>query len=219
MPWLRAVVWLLCLLPAGLLLWRGITGGLSANPIEYITLQTGFWALTLLMVTLAVTPLRRVTGWNELIRFRRLIGLFAFFYATLHLLTYITLDRFFDFSEIGSDILKRPYITVGFLAFLLLLPLALTSTRGWIRRLGRRWLQLHRLIYPAAALAVLHFYWKKASKADVSEPLLFAGILGILLLLRVAFYFQRRTRLPTGRQASPGARQSLANNRTAAPGS
>jgi methionine sulfoxide reductase heme-binding subunit len=217
MPWLRAVVWLLCLVPAGLLLWRGFTGRLTANPIEYITLQTGFWALTLLLVTLAVTPLRRVTGWNELIRFRRLIGLFAFFYATLHLLTYITLDRFFDFSEIGADILKRPYITVGFLAFLLLLPLALTSTRGWIRRLGRRWLQLHRLIYPAAALAVLHFYWKKASKADVSEPLLFAGILGILLLVRVAFYFQRRAHPPTRRPAPPPDREP-AVKRVATPG-
>jgi methionine sulfoxide reductase heme-binding subunit len=208
MPWLRAVVWLLCLLPAGLLLWRGFTGRLTANPIEYITLQTGFWALTLLMVTLAVTPLRRVTGWNEVIRFRRLIGLFAFFYATLHLLTYIALDRFFDFSEIGADILKRPYITVGFLAFLLLLPLALTSTGGWIRRLGRRWLQLHRLIYPAAALAVLHFYWKKASKADVSEPLLFAGTLGVLMLVRVAFHFQRRTHPPTRRPAPPPDREN-----------
>jgi methionine sulfoxide reductase heme-binding subunit len=216
MPWLRAVVWLLCLVPAGLLLWRGFTGRLTANPIEYITLQTGFWALTLLLVTLAVTPLRRVTGWNELIRFRRLIGLFAFFYATLHLLTYITLDRFFDFSEIGADILKRPYITVGFLAFLLLLPLALTSTRGWIRRLGRRWLQLHRLIYPATALAVLHFYWKKASKADVSEPLLFAGILGILLLLRVAFYYRRRPRPPATR-SSPSTHEPSVK-RVATPG-
>jgi methionine sulfoxide reductase heme-binding subunit len=206
----RAAVWLLCLTPAGLLVWRGFTGRLTANPIEFITLETGFWALTLLMVTLAITPVRRITGWNRLISFRRLIGLFAFFYATLHLLTYITLDRFFEFGEIGADILKRPYITVGFAAFLLLLPLAITSTRGWVRRLGRRWITLHRLIYPAAALAVLHFYWKKASKADVSEPLLFAGILAALLLVRLGFWAYRRTRSPTrpprrGRAASEAA--------------
>jgi methionine sulfoxide reductase heme-binding subunit len=189
-----AAIWVACLLPAAALVYRGFNGRLTANPIEYLTLQTGFWALTLLMVTLAITPLRRVTGWNRVVRFRRLIGLFAFFYASIHLLIYITLDRFFAFDEIGADILKRPYITVGFLAFLLLVPLAITSTRSWIRRLGRRWLLLHRLVYPAAALAVLHFYWKKASKADVSEPLLFAGILGTLLLFRIAHRFARRQR-------------------------
>jgi methionine sulfoxide reductase heme-binding subunit len=190
----KAGVWVLCLLPAARLVQRGLTGRLTANPIEYITLQTGWWALVLLLVTLAITPLRRLTGWNRLVRFRRLIGLFAFFYVVLHLLTYITLDRFFDFSEIGADILKRPYITVGFLAFLMLLALAITSTRGWIRRLGRRWQMLHRLIYPAAALAVLHYYWKKASKADVAEPLTFAGILAALLLVRLGTWGWRRYR-------------------------
>jgi methionine sulfoxide reductase heme-binding subunit len=120
------------------------------------------------------------------------MGLFAFAYATLHLLTYVSLDRFFDFSTIGEDILKRPYITVGFASFLLLVPLAVTSTRGWIRRLGTRWQQLHWLVYPAAALAVLHFYWKKAAKADISEPLLFAGVLAALLALRLAFWTVRR---------------------------
>jgi methionine sulfoxide reductase heme-binding subunit len=188
----KAGVWLLCLLPAARLVQRGLTGRLTANPIEYITLQTGWWALVLLLVTLAITPVRRLTGWNSLVRFRRLIGLFAFFYVVLHLLTYITLDRFFDFSEIGADILKRPYITVGFLAFLMLLALAITSTRGWIRRLGRRWQMLHWLIYPAAALAVLHYYWKKASKADVAEPLTFAGILAVLLLVRLGTWGWRR---------------------------
>lgn len=195
-------LWLLCLLPAASLAWRGAHGNLTANPIEFITLRTGFWALTLLMVTLAITPLRRVTGLNQLVRFRRLIGLFAFFYATLHFLTYVTLDRFFDFRDIGDDILKRPYITVGFAAFLLLVPLAITSTRGWIRRLGRNWLRLHRLVYISAGLAVLHFYWKKSSKADVSEPLLFAVILAVLLTLRIALHWhrvRRDSRRPTSR--------------------
>jgi methionine sulfoxide reductase heme-binding subunit len=187
-------VWIACLLPAANLLHRGLTGRLTANPIEYLTLETGFWALALLMATLAITPLRRITGWNRIIRFRRIIGLCAFFYASVHLLIYITLDRFFEFSEIGADILKRPYITVGFLAFLLLLPLAITSTRGWVRRLGRRWQLLHRLVYPAAALAVLHFYWKKSSKADIAEPLIFAGILAALLLFRAAWYLLHRYR-------------------------
>jgi methionine sulfoxide reductase heme-binding subunit len=182
----------LCLVPAALLIWRGATGRLTANPIEFITLETGFWALTLLMVTLAITPARRITGWNRIIAFRRTIGLFAFFYATLHFLTYVTLDRFFDFREVGADIVKRPYITVGFTAFVLLVPLAVTSTRGWVRRLGSRWQKLHRLVYAAAALGVLHFYWKKASKADVSEPLLFAGILGALLLFRIGYFLLRR---------------------------
>jgi methionine sulfoxide reductase heme-binding subunit len=185
-------VWAACLLPAAVLIYRGFTGGLTPNPIEFLTLETGFWALTLLMVTLAITPLRTITGWNRIIRFRRITGLSAFFYATIHLLIYITLDRFFEFGEIAADILQRPYITVGFLAFLLLLPLAVTSTRGWIRRLGRRWQMLHRLIYPAAALAVLHFYWKKASKADIAEPLLFAAILAALLIFRAAWFLHRR---------------------------
>lgn len=187
----KAGIWVLCLLPAASLAWRGLHGDLTANPIEFITLRTGFWAITLLMVTLAVSPVRRLTGLNQLVRYRRLIGLFAFFYATLHFLTYVTLDRFFDFRDIGDDILKRPYITVGFAAFLLLVPLAVTSTRGWIRRLGRNWLRLHRLVYAAASLAVLHFYWKKSSKADISEPLLFAGILAVLLAVRLMLYWHR----------------------------
>jgi methionine sulfoxide reductase heme-binding subunit len=192
----KAAVWVLCLLPAAALVRRALTGQLTANPIEYITLQTGYWALVLLMATLAVTPLRRVTGVNSLIRFRRLLGLFAFFYATLHFLTYILLDRFMEFDEIGADILRRPFITVGFAAFLLLVPLAVTSTRGWIRKLGRRWITLHRLIYPAAALAVLHFYWKKSAKADITEPLIFAGVLIGLLVLRAGFL--RASRRPPG---------------------
>lgn len=190
----KAAVWMLCLTPAGLLIWRAFTGGLGANPIEFITLHTGFWTLVLIMVTLAVTPVRRVTGWHRIIQFRRMLGLFAFFYATLHFLTYVTLDLFFDFSAIAADIVKRPYITVGFTAFLLLVPLALTSTKGSIRRLGRNWLRLHRLLYVSAALAVLHFYWKKSAKSDIGEPLLFAGILAALLLFRVIYVLRKRMR-------------------------
>jgi sulfoxide reductase heme-binding subunit YedZ len=190
----KAAVWMLCLTPAGLLIWRAFTGGLGANPIEFITLRTGFWTLVLIMVTLAVTPVRRVTGWHRIIQFRRMLGLFAFFYATLHFLTYVTLDLFFDFSAIAADIVKRPYITVGFTAFLLLVPLALTSTKGSIRRLGRNWLRLHRLLYVSAALAVLHFYWKKSAKSDIGEPLIFAGILAALLLFRVIYVLRKRVR-------------------------
>jgi sulfoxide reductase heme-binding subunit YedZ len=190
----KAAVWMLCLTPAGLLIWRAFTGGLGANPIEFITLRTGFWTLVLIMVTLAVTPVRRVTGWHRIIQFRRMLGLFAFFYATLHFLTYVTLDLFFDFSAIAADIVKRPYITVGFTAFLLLVPRALTSTKGSIRRLGRNWLRLHRLLYVTAALAVLHFYWKKSAKSDIGEPLMFAGILAALLLFRVIYVLRKRAR-------------------------
>jgi sulfoxide reductase heme-binding subunit YedZ len=190
----KTVLWGLCLTPAGLLVWRAFTGGLTANPIEFITLQTGFWTLVLLMVTLSVTPLRRVTGWNRIIQLRRPLGLFAFFYATLHFLTYVALDLFFDFSAVGADIVKRPYITVGFTAFVLLIPLAATSTKRSVRRLGRNWLRLHRLLYVSAGLAVLHFYWKKSAKSDVSEPLLFAAILAVLLLFRVILEVRKRRR-------------------------
>lgn len=190
----KAAVWLLCLIPASILAWRAYTGGLGANPIEFITLHTGFWTLVFIMITLAVTPVRRVTGWNRIIQVRRLLGLFAFFYATLHFLTYVTLDLFFDFGAIAADIVKRPYITVGFTAFLLLIPLVLTSTKGSIRRLGRNWLRLHRLLYVSAALAVLHFYWKKSAKSDIAEPLIFAAILAVLLLFRVIYMLRKRAR-------------------------
>lgn len=190
----KLLLWVLCLIPAALLVWRAATDGLGANPIEFITLRTGYWAITLLVLTLAVTPVRRITGWNRVIQLRRPLGLFAFFYATLHFLTYIALDRFFEFGDIGSDILERPYITVGFTAYLLLVPLAVTSTKSWIRRLGRRWTYLHWLIYVSAGLAVLHFYWKRASKADVAEPLMYLGFLLLMLLVRVFFLLRRRRR-------------------------
>jgi methionine sulfoxide reductase heme-binding subunit len=180
---IKPMVWAGSLTPLGILVYRGFHNDLTANPIEMVTNWTGFTALTLLTITLAVTPFRRLTGLNEVIRLRRLIGLFAFFYVCLHFLIYIVLDQTFSWSSIVEDIVKRPYITVGFTAFLLLLPLALTSTRGWIRRLGKRWQKLHRLVYVAATLGVLHFFWKV--KLDTRQPLVFAAIVAVLLVFRL----------------------------------
>lgn len=198
---LRALVFLLCLTPFLRLVWDGVRGDLTANPIEDLTLRTGWWTLTLLMVTLSVTPLRRLTGWNQLIQYRRMVGLFAFFYACLHVSVYFGLDQLLSFDFILEDIAERPYITVGFTAWLLLIPLAVTSTRGWIRRLGKKWQRLHRLIYVSASLGVLHFLW--LVKADVRQPLIYAGILAILMLLRLPFFKRKRRRAPSaGRHAS-----------------
>lgn len=180
---------LLCLLPLARLAVLGTTGGLGANPIEFITRSTGTWALVGLLVTLSITPVRRLTGWAQLARFRRMLGLFAFFYACLHFTTYIWLDQFFDLSAIGRDIVKRPFITLGFAAFVLLIPLALTSTRSMMQRLGRRWQTLHRLVYLTAILGVLHYLW--LVKRDMSEPLIYAGILAALLILRVPWLVLR----------------------------
>jgi sulfoxide reductase heme-binding subunit YedZ len=198
---LKVVIWLLCLTPLGILTLEFVQDRLGANPIERITHLTGFFGLTFLVVTLAITPLRRLSGWNSAIKLRRLIGLFGFFYVCLHFLTYLILDHFFDWRTIVEDIVERPYITVGFTALLLLIPLAFTSTRGWIRRLGKRWQMLHRLVYVAAGLGVLHFFWKE--KADTREPLIFAGVLAILLLFRVPVLLKRRAaRRAPGRQGS-----------------
>lgn len=175
-------MFLLCLVPFLLLLREAVAGELAADPIEEITHRTGWWALTLLMVTLAVTPVRRLTGWNRIVKLRRMVGLFAFFYACLHVLTYFGFDQAFAFDYILEDIAERPYITVGFTAWVLMIPLAVTSTRGWIRRLGRRWQKLHRLVYVSAALGVLHFVWQ--TKADLREPLIYASVLALLLALR-----------------------------------
>ncbi len=179
--WIKPALFCVCLIPLGMLIYQAFFGDLGANPIEEITHQTGSWALRLLLVTLAITPLRNLFNWR-LVIYRRLLGLYAFFYACLHFLTYLVLDQFFDWSEIGRDIWKRPYITVGFSALVLLLPLAITSTNGMMRRLGRRWKQLHRLIYLIATLGVLHFLW--LVKADLREPLIYGIILIGLLFLR-----------------------------------
>ncbi|MGE5027468.1 MAG: sulfite oxidase heme-binding subunit YedZ [Betaproteobacteria bacterium] len=178
-PWLFAV----CLLPLARLIVLGFGGGLGANPIEFITHSTGTWTLVGLLVTLSVTPLRRLTGRVELVRYRRMLGLFAFFYACLHFVTYIWLDQFFDPASIAKDIVKRPFITVGFTAFVLLIPLAATSTHAMMRRLGRRWQQLHRLIYPIALLGVLHYLW--LVKKDITQPLIFGAVLALLLVMRL----------------------------------
>ncbi|MDH4045175.1 MAG: sulfoxide reductase heme-binding subunit YedZ [Gemmatimonadota bacterium] len=185
----KVMVFVLAATPAVLLAVDAVRGNLTADPIEEITHRTGWWALTLLMATLAVTPLRRLTGWNQLIRLRRMLGLFAFSYAVLHLLTYVVLDLFFAFDILLEDVAKRPYITVGFTAFMILLALAITSTKGWIRRLGPRWQRLHRLVYVAALLGVVHFYWQV--KADTREPLIFAGVLLALFVARLRWRGRR----------------------------
>ena len=179
----KPLVFLLCLLPLALLVWRIAAGRLGANPVEAVLHFTGAWGLRLLLVTLAITPLRRLTGRGWLLRFRRMLGLFAFFYVVLHVTVYLVLDRGLAWDEIVTDLSKRPYIMVGFAAFVLLMPLAVTSTRGWVRRLGRRWQLLHRSVYLIAVLGVLHFLW--LVKADLREPLIYAAVLAVLLAARV----------------------------------
>ncbi len=188
---LKAATFVVCLAPLGLLIWRGFTGGLTANPIEFITHTTGWWTLAFLMITLAVTPLRRLLDMPWLLRLRRMLGLYAFFYASLHFLTWLVVDQFFDWQAIVKDIAKRPYITVGFSAFFLLLPLAATSTNAMVRRLGAaRWQSLHRLVYVIAILGVVHFWW--LVKKDIREPALFATILTVLLGTRLVVMWRKR---------------------------
>ena len=186
----KPIVWVLCLAPLAWLVYRALSGGLSANPIDDITDETGQWTLRLLLVSLAVTPVRQLTGWNGIVQWRRLLGLFAFFYVCLHLLTYVVLDQFFDVASIAGDIAKRRYITVGVAGFLLLLPLAITSTAGWIRRLGRRWAQLHRAVYVAAGCGVVHLLWIVKGD-DLREPAAYGLVLAVLLAIRVYFWSRR----------------------------
>ena len=189
--WTKVSVFFICLGPLAYLAWRALHQDLTANPIEFITHLTGDWTLRFLLITLAVTPMRSFLQLPDLIRFRRMLGLFAFFYGTLHLTTFVVLDHFFDWREMLNDVFKRPFITAGFTALMLMLPLALTSTRGWIRRLGgRRWQSLHRLIYISATAGVIHYYW--LVKSDIRVPLEYALILTTLLLLRVALWMKRR---------------------------
>jgi methionine sulfoxide reductase heme-binding subunit len=217
----KPVVFVAALGPVAWLTWAGLTGNLSVNPLSDLTNETGVWALRFLCITIAITPVRRITGWNWLIRFRRMTGLYAFFYGTLHFLVYTIADRFagLDFPDgivswttvrnlaasVGEDIYKRPFITIGFTTLMLMLPLAVTSTAGWIRRLGgRRWNQLHRLVYVAAITGVVHYYW--LVKADVSRPLIYATIVALLLGFRV--YWSRMRALPTVRAPQPAARRA-----------
>jgi sulfoxide reductase heme-binding subunit YedZ len=198
---LKPIVFLAALVPLALLTLDGLQGNLGANPIEKITHRTGLWTLILLLVTLSITPLRRITGIQWLIQYRRMIGLFAFFYGFLHFLTYVWLDQFFDVHSMIKDVYKRPFITAGFTAFVLLIPLAITSTKGWIRRLAKRWQVLHRLIYVSAAAGVTHFIW--LVKKDLREPLIYATIFGGLMAIRVWFWLEkrRRTNAPAARAA------------------
>lgn len=187
--WFKPVVFIACLGPLARLGWKAYAGLLGANPIEVITHSTGDWTLIFLLVTLSITPLRKITGQLWLIRYRRMVGLFAFFYACLHFTTYIWLDKFFDVHEMLADIAKRKFITVGFAAFLLLIPLAVTSTSGWIRRLGgKRWQVLHRLIYVSAILGVVHYLW--LVKADIRKPLEYGAVLAVLLVYRIVVWFR-----------------------------
>lgn len=179
----KPIVFVAALGPAALLVRGALLGELGANPIEAITHETGLWTLRFLLITLAVTPVRRITGWHAVIRLRRMLGLFGFFYVCLHFLTYLVLDQFFAFDAIIADIAKRPYITVGFAGFVLLVPLAATSTARMIRRLGKRWQRLHRLIYVAAFCGVLHYLW--LVKADLRDPRVYSITLAVLLGMRV----------------------------------
>ncbi|MDQ3070392.1 MAG: sulfoxide reductase heme-binding subunit YedZ [Acidobacteriota bacterium] len=188
---LKLLVFLVCLAPAGWLTYRAFgTGDLGVNPIETLTHETGQWALRLLLASLAITPIRRLTGWNRIISYRRMLGLFAFFYSILHLSIWVVFDHYFDLATMLSDVAKRPFITMGTVALLLMVPLALTSTKWAIRKMGRRWQQLHRLVYVSAIAAVLHFIWKE--KVIINETLVYAAILAALLAIRVVFALRKR---------------------------
>jgi methionine sulfoxide reductase heme-binding subunit len=188
---LKVGAFAVCLLPLGILGWNALTNNLGANPIAEITATTGIWTLRLLLITLAVTPARRLTGWNRVIQLRRMLGLFAFFYAGLHFLTYLWLDQFFAIEDIIADVQERPFITVGFTSFILLIPLAATSTTAMIKRLGGKWWQrLHRLVYVIGIGGVVHYLW--LVKADTQLPLIYGSLLAILLAYRVWELFGQR---------------------------
>jgi methionine sulfoxide reductase heme-binding subunit len=205
--WIKAAAFLLCLGPVLYLAWRFYNQDVTANPLEFLQHQTGDWGIRFVVATLAVTPLRKLLRLPDLIRFRRMFGLFAFFYACLHFLTYLWFDKLFEFGEILKDVGKRPFITAGFTAFLCMLPLALTSTTGWIRRLGgKRWQKLHRLVYLAGIAAVVHYYW--LVKSDVRAPVRYGIMVGALLLWRVANKLMSRKPAPARKGAAPAVSAS-----------
>jgi sulfoxide reductase heme-binding subunit YedZ len=189
----KVFVFFLSLLPFLFLVWRGFRGDLTANPVEFLQHQTGDWTLRFLIFTLCITPLRKILDLPELIRFRRMLGLFAFFYVCLHFFTYLGPDQSFNLAGMLKDVVKRPFITVGFAAFVLLIPLAITSTAGWVRRLGgKRWQALHRSIYVCAILGVIHYYW--LVKSDIRKPLFYGILVGVLLAWRATnWWFKRRS--------------------------
>ena len=198
---LKAVVFAAALGPAAALVYGFYTQDLTANPGDYITDQTGWWALAFLVISLTITPLRRITKWNELIKLRRMLGLFSFFYATLHMLTWVVLIHFFEWSFMVEDVVKRPFITIGMATFLILFVLALTSNRFAIRKLGRRWQKLHRLVYIAAVGGVIHFWWQV--KADITEPRRWAVGVVVLLGFRLWWNWRSRASVTTQRRREP----------------
>jgi sulfoxide reductase heme-binding subunit YedZ len=200
--WTKVAIFLICLIPFADLVWRSIHSELGANPVEFLQHATGDWTLRFLIFTLCITPLRKLFNLPDLIRFRRMLGLFAFSYVCLHFITYLGPDQQFDLAGMWKDVVKRPFITVGFTAFVLLIPLAITSTAGWIRRLGgKRWQMLHRSIYFAAVLGVIHYYW--LVKSDVREPLFYGALVAILLLWRLGSWFIRRRNQSPVRATAP----------------
>ena len=200
--WTKVAIFLLCLIPFGDLVWRIIKSDLGANPVEFLQHATGDWTLRFLVFTLCITPFRKLLNHPDLIRFRRMLGLFAFFYVSLHFLTYLGPDQAFDLAAMWKDVAKRPFITVGFAAFVSLIPLAITSTAGWIRRIGgKRWQMLHRLIYFGAVCGVIHYYW--LVKSDVRKPLFYGALVAILLAWRLGTWFSKRRNQAPARVAVP----------------
>ena len=193
----KVVVFLTCLAPFGWLVVRALTGRLGINPVEDLELTTGIWALRFLVATLLVTPVRRLSGWNRIVQYRRMLGLFTFFYASVHFAIYIGVDQFFAFGFIVKDVAKRPFITMGFTAFVLMIPLAVTSTKGWIRRLGRRWQVLHRLIYVSGVCAAIHYLWKV--KVMIGSPVYYATVIGLLLAFRLVWQLRTAKTVKTQR--------------------
>ena len=208
--YLKPLIFFACLLPLLRLGWKALNSALGANPIQVITFSTGTWTLVFLLVTLSITPLRKLTKQYWLIQYRRMLGLFAFFYGCLHFLTYFWLDQFFDLHSIYKDVLKRPFITAGFTAFVLMIPLAVTSTQKAIRRLGKRWQVLHRLIYASAIAGVVHYIW--LVKKDVRRPEIYASILAALMLYRIAVWALNRKNGALPPQARPLQKTSAATD-------
>ncbi len=206
--WTKVLLFLLCLIPLTILAWHGYLFSkngfdpvLTANPIEHITHKTGDWTIRFLLITLCVTPLRKLMNQPKLTRYRRMLGLFAFFYGFLHLMTWLWLDKFFNLPEMFKDVLKRPFITAGMTGFLLMVPLAITSTAGWVRRLGFvRWQKLHRLIYFSALAGVIHYYW--LVKSDIREPVMYGAILTVLMAYRLGAWFSTPAKRPTASLAA-----------------
>jgi sulfoxide reductase heme-binding subunit YedZ len=206
--WTKVVLFALCLVPLAWLGWRAYQQELTANPIEFITHYTGDWTIRFLLITLTVTPLRKLLNQPQLARFRRMLGLFAFFYGCLHLMIWLGLDKFFDLSEMWKDVVKRRFITAGMTAFLLMLPLAITSTAGWVRRLGFvKWQRLHRLIYFSALAGVVHYYW--LVKSDIREPLMYFAIWSVLMIYRLGVWMRSRRRVQLPRHVTTPSTASL----------